>query len=468
MNFKRITHWFLLSSLLMFLFSCSDEATETQLVNLHTTAAEDVIAIEFPATTETVVQIKSLTALSVQGLKSNGIDSVSLSSQIDWSLSDGATSTIDKNGRLTAGPTAETITVTATLGILSTSIDIRISAAKFNQVVKLNPDDKLPINIEMCQSQTITPFGEYIDDSGTVEIRKVDNTVINKISWIISPPQSAYIKTADNTTTLYSLAAGDLIIQAKATSDYSGNEVTSDLNQTIGNGLSSIKICSGSATDYANCSMTSTSVEQDKEVSFIAIGQYTSGSYQNISRTSKWGISDDNMSAVLSNDFQQINVTGLKESTNSTLSLACGDINQTIGDDIDITQSIILNSAIDCSADTDCKASSVDITIKKLTAKFSEVTANENKLSDSDTYQISPQPDEIVLKVSVIQSNSSEPVDITDNKNLTYEIKSGDTVVEQKTNTPGTYTVLTTGTVKILLTYLGESFLVDIEILETP
>ncbi len=481
MNFKRITQWLILSSLIMLLIACSDEATEKQLVSLHTTAAQDVSTIEFPASTEEVVSINSLTAFSVQGLKSNGTDRVSLTSQIDWSLSGGALSSIDQDGRLTAAPTAESITVYATLGILSTSIDIRISAAKFDQVVSLNPDDKLPINIEMCQSQTITPFGNYIDANGNVEYRKVDNNVIKTIGWSIlnkadgSKSQNAYIETLGSTTTLYSLAAGDLIVQATATSAYSGNEATYEVSsQTIGNGLDSVKICYSSATDYASCSVTNPSVEQDKEISFVAIGQYASGSYQNISRTGKWGISNENMTAGFSNSIQQIDVKGSvvpadKDSTTSSLYVACGDIKETITGNI--TQGTILDSSVECSADTgtDCKSSYSNITIKQLSVESLTVKEGNNELTNATTYTLSTRPDEIVLKVFATYDKNSAPVEITDNAKLTHVITDleGNKVIEDKENTPGTFTVLNAGKTQIQFKYSNGSFTAIIEVPET-
>ncbi len=476
MNFKQLAQWFLFSSLMILLTACSDEARETELVNLHATADQDVTAIEFPATTETVVSINSLTAFSVQGVKSNGVDRVSLASQIEWSLSNGAASSIDKNGRLTAAATAESITVYAKLGILSTSIDIRISEAKFDRVVSLNPDDKLPVSIEMCQSQTITPFGVYIDASGIEETpRKVDNNVIKTITWSIlnkadsSESKNAYITTGSGgTITLHSLAAGDLIVKAKAISAYTGSEVTSDdLSQTIGNGLSSIKICSANASSYASCGVTSDSVEQDKDISFMAIGHYVSGSYQNISRTSKWGISNSNMSAILSSDLQQIDVTGgvvpgETLSTASNLSVACGDIDQTIPDDI--TQGIILASDISCS--TDCEQSSAAITIKQLSVESFNVTANDQTLTSNESLTLTrPVNNEIKLAIKVTFSNGEES-DITNSDGLSEEIITiNELEVIKQTDTARTYEVLQAGSAKIELNYRGKIFYARLEIL---
>ncbi len=467
MNFKQFAHWFLFSILVILLSACSDEAKETELVNLHATADQDVIAIEFPASTETVVSINSLTSFSVQGIKSNGVDRVSLASQIDWSLSNGAASKIDQNGRLTAAATAESITIYAKLGIVSASIDIRVSDAVFEQVISLN---KEPVTLDMCQSQTITPIGRYVGSLG-VEERKVDNTVIGNIEWTIlkatdnSPSQSAYIQTVGNTTTLYSLAPEELIIQAQET----GNPVTASFNQTIGDGLSSIKICSSGTTDYASCSVTSPEVEQDKKISFIAIGQYTSGSYQNISRTSKWGISNSNMSAILSSDLQQIEITGGEVpnetlSIASNLSVACGDIVQSITGDI--TQGIILDSDIACNAD--CQRSSTDITINQLTVETFDVTANENPLTSNESINLDLQPAEIKLVVKVTFSNGEER-DITLNTSLTDSIINVDgQVVIEGTDTLRTYKVLKAGTAKIQLDYRDEKFYAVIEIPETP
>ena len=465
---KPLVRVILFNVMMILLAACSDEAKEADLVNLYAMANQDVISIQFPSTTEDVVSINSLSAFSVQGIKSNGVDSITLSNQIEWSLSDGATSTIDQQGYLTAGPSAETISIIARLGILSTSIDIRVSDAVFDQVIRLDND---PVSLEMCQSQTITPIGRYIGTLGDEE-RKVDNTIIGNIQWSIlsaadnSPSQSAYIKTVGNTTILYGLAPAALIIQAQQT----GNPAIANLNQTIGNGLSSIKICNSSATDYTSCNTTSRSVEQGNEISFIAVGQYAAGGYQNISRTSKWGISNSNMTGALSSNLQQLDISAgvvpdEDTSTSSTLSVACGDINQSLP--ADITQGIVLNQTVECTSN--CQGATAAVTINQLSVTALKVTVNgsDNELTHSTTFNLdAPRPDEIALEVSATYSNSSNPVVITDNTSLSYEINdlNGNKVIEAKANTPGTFTVLNAGEAQIIIKYRNASFTARINI----
>ncbi len=456
--------------LLLQLTACSDEARETALIDLHTTAAQDVVSLQFPADTETVISVNSQTALSVLGLKSNAIDSVSLSSEIKWSLSANARSQISSNGVISAGPVAESLTVTATLGILSTSIDIRVSAAKFDQVISLNA---LPLSLDMCQSRQIQPQARYIDASGNTEERKLDNTLINSIEWIIlnasdlSISHSAYIETVNNVTTLYGLEATNVIIRARATSTYSGTLVTSgDISQDIGSALDSIKLCYSTANDYTSCSVSSPHIEQDKSLSFIAVGNYpsnTSSPYQNITRTTKWGLSNNYLSAVLSQDMQQIAVTGEQELQTSTLSYACGEIQQSISG-IDIAQGIILNSSVDCASN--CQGSSTPVTIDRLSVSSLDVSANATQLTHNQALTLTA-PLEIEFVVTAHYSNG-EQADITSDSSLSYYIINIDgqpTVIEAVAGTPGSYTVLNSGTAKIQLDYRGKTFIAIIEIL---
>jgi hypothetical protein len=217
--------------------------------------------------------------------------------------------------------------------------------------------------------------------------------------------------------------------------------------------------------------VASASVEQDNEISFIAIGHYSSGSYLNISRTSKWGISNSNMSASLSSNLRQINITGEEVpgeelSTTSTLSAACGEINQAIPVNIDITQGIIvLDQTVDCTSN--CQSTSATITIKQLSVTSLKVIANvDNELTSAKTLDLSSRPDEIVLEVSAIYSNSSEAVVITDNEKLSYTIDDldGNVVIEAKANTPGTFTVLSAGVAQIIINYRNKYFTARINI----
>jgi len=250
MNFKTC-YQSGLYALFIFLSACSS-GDETNLVDLHTVANQDIISISFPADTETTLSINSEYDFNLQGLKSNGVDITTINGDIQWSLSEGAVSTIDQNGHFTASANAELITITADFGFLSDSIEIKISSAKFDQVVELDEDVLI---VDMCRSQTFTPIGLYIDENNNEEIRPVDSITINTIDWIIrdqenDPSQRAYIETLDNQATLQTLAEGNIVIQAVAVSQYSNTEVTSvDFDQAITNNLNSIKLCSSSASD---------------------------------------------------------------------------------------------------------------------------------------------------------------------------------------------------------------------------
>lgn len=448
---------------LIFLIACNS-GDETHLVDLSTTASLDIIAINFPIDIETILSINSETDFSLQGLKSNGVDSVTIASHIEWSLSEDAVSSIDQRGHFTAGNSAELITLNAKFGILSESIQIKVSSAKFDQVVQLNQQ---PFSIDMCRSQAIKPVGRFVDENGDEEIRPVDSTVINTIEWIIRDSvdnelsQRAYIETSANQATLYTLAAGKIVIQATATSLITGNDVTSiDFNQTLNNGLNNIKLCLASDSDLANCNKTDLEAEEDSVLSVIAVGTYQAvdgaNFNENISRNSKWGISDTaNASIGFSTDRQQLEITGEKENSTATLSVACGDIDQPIDGIQDLSQGITLGTLVSCSS-VDCLVSSAAIDIDELGVDSLEVSANGIDLTDNESISLTQRPLEISLIVRANFSNSTNPV-ITDDNSLVYTITpptdGQPDVIEEKSGSQGVFTVLGQGTAKINLEF---------------
>lgn len=471
MNFKiinRICGY----ALFVFLFACIDADDETNLINLHTAASQDIISISFPADTETTLSINSQFDFNLQGLKSNGVDTIPITTDTQWSLSDGAISSIDQNGLLSASATAEIITVTAQFGIFSESIEIRVSEAEFDQVVELNEST---FTVNMCRSQAIKPIGRYVDALNNEEIRPVDSITISTIEWIIreqsdnSLSQRAHIETLNNQATLHTLAEGNIIIQAKAFSQLSNSDVTSvDFNQPIDNNLNSIKLCDSSDTDLTNCNVpTDLSVEKDTVISLIAVANYQasdgSNFNENISKNSKWGIDSPlNASIAFPADRQHLEMTGLIEETTATVSVACGDIDQAI-DAIDITTGVVLDTAVSCSSTT-CSETSKLINIDQLAVSSLEVSANDTELVSDEALKLSTAPVEITLITTAFFSNNTDE-NVTADSDLTYRVTEGrNTVIEQKLNSPGIYTVLDSGTVKIEIEFRREIFYVFIEI----
>lgn len=453
------------------LTACNDADDETNLVNLHATANQNIISISFPADTETIISINSQFDFNLQGLHANGVDTTPVTDDIQWSLSDNALSVIDQNGLFVASATAELITLTAQLGIFSESIDIEVSAAEFDQVVLL---DQTGITIDMCRSQTFKPIGRYYDQNNNPEDRPVDSITINTIEWIIreqsdnSLSQRAHIETLNNQSTLHSLAEGDISIQAKAFSPYSNSDVTSaGFNQQIDNNLNTIKLCDSSDTDLNSCDVpTDLSVEQDKAISLIAVANYQasdgSNFNENISKNSKWGNSSPlNASIAFSADRQQLDVTGLNESTTATVSVACGDIDEAI-DTIDITTGVILDTAVSCSNSTICSVASKSIDIDLLNVTSLEVKANDTELINAEALTLSNRPAEITLVTTAVFSNNTREIVTGD---VTYSITKGrDTVIEDKLNSPGIFTVLDKGTAEVKIDFRGEVFYALIEI----
>ena len=454
----------------MFLNACSNAGDETHLVDLHTAASQDIISINFPADTESIISINSQYNFSLEGQKSNGVDTIT--NDIQWSLSDGAISTINQSGHFTASANAELITVTAQFGFLSESIDIKVSSAAFDQVVQL---DENTLVVDMCRSQVLTPIGSYIDDNGNEEIRPVDNITINTIDWIVlnqednNSSQRAYIEILDSQAYLHTLAEGNIIIQAKAFSQVSDSEVTSvDFDQAITNNLNSIKLCYSNASDLANCFVAEASVEKGKTISLISVGNYQaldgSDFDENITANSQWGVEDvSNASIALSTDRQQLDITGEIEESSTIVSVACGEIEQAI-DSIDISQGVILDTSVSCSSDISCLTTSTSISIDQLTVTSLSVSANDTDLISSESLTLSVRPDEISLIITASFTDNTQ-TNITNDSDLISSITAGkDDVIEEITDSPGIYTVLGSGTAEIKLDFRGETFYALIEI----
>ncbi|GMR01344.1 MAG: hypothetical protein BMS9Abin19_0718 [Gammaproteobacteria bacterium] len=464
MNFKSI-YSFIICSLLLILAACSNTENETKLVDLFTTASQDLIAIDFPAgTTEDIISINTFVDYTIEGLKSNGVDTVPVNN-ITWSLSAGAISTINQNGRLSTGSVAEVITINAKVGILTTSLNITVSAAKFDQVIKLN---STPVLVNMCQTQQIKPIGSYLNDDGTEEIRPVDNSVINTITWLIrnqedvspspTPSQRAFIKTENNLTELQALETGNVIIQARAKSLSSGNIITSaDFNQTLDHNLNSLKLCLKSETDLAACILSNTDVVEKNTVSLMAVANYQAADgtsfNQNISAFSKWGIDNTNNATIaFSADRQQLNVTGNIPDSTATISVACGNIEQTVLDS-EIENGVVLNTSITCaSGNLNCLRSTASVNIIGQTTITSlTVTANGAALVDNTALILTIQPITITLNVTANFSDGSSQ-DVTADTGTTYTNQT-DTIIADIIGTPGAYTVLGDGDAVIQIVF---------------
>lgn len=471
MNF-RFSGLFLIALALPFFFACSDKEKETPLVNQIITASQDIIAINFPDDTETTLSIGSEYTFKLQGLKSNGVDIVDINQDIRWSLSVDAKSTIDKNGKLTAANTVEYITLTAQLGILITSIDIHISAAKFDRVVALHDAD---ISIEMCQTKNITPIGRYIDENGNAEIRPVDSTVIDTIEWNLlddqnNPSHSAYIKVIDKQTTLTSLEAANIKITATAISQNNGNNITSEVfDLSIGSGLSLLKICNANENNLSNCSLGNIDLEGNTRYPVIAVGRYVNadGSNQNINITAatKWGADNpDIITLSLSSNSQQLEISGNITNSSTSLALACGTIRQSM-ETVDISQGILLNEAPSCTADDPgCLQASITVNVNGLQITALEVSANNIDLNHNQLLTLSSRPSEISLQVNGNFSDGSRQ-NLTDDTDLSYLlIATQPAVIEAVDGSNGVYRVLAAGTAEIQLQYQGTIFIALIKI----
>ncbi|VAW50521.1 hypothetical protein MNBD_GAMMA06-2259 [hydrothermal vent metagenome] len=469
MNFKSI-YSFIVCSLFFMLTACSDAENEKDLVDLFTTASQDLIAIQFiDGTTEDIISIDTFFDYSIEGLKSNGVDVIPISDNIEWSLSDGATSTIDQNGRLSTGSVAETITVNAKFGILITSFSVFVSAAKFDKVIELN---STTVAINLCQSQSINPIGSYIDDDGSEEIRPVDNTTINTITWLIrnqeddTASQRAFIKTENSQAELQALETGNVIIQARATSLNSGAVVTSDdFNQTLDHNLNSLKLCLKSNTGLNTCTLNNTEVIKDNTISLMTVANYqaSNGSNfdQDVSALSKWGTDDTDIATIaLSADRQQLNITGNTANSTVAISVACGNVEQTVQNS-DIEEGVVLTEPVTCAnGNINCLDATADVGItENIQTDLDSLTVTVNNATLTDgTALIIPgqQPITIILVVTAnFSDNTTE--DVTADSDVTYNNQTT-TVIDQVAGTPGTYTVLAAGQAEVEMTFQGITF----------
>lgn len=472
MSFRNLVV-FLFSGLLVSLMTaCSDSEREDKLVDLFTTASLDIVAISFPAdSTEEIVSINSFSDYTVQGLKSNGVDTVAINDNIVWSLSQGAVSTIDQNGRLSAGSTAENITITATVGQLSASQPVRVSDAKFDQVVMLN---STAVTINMCQAQQITPIGRYVNDDGSEEIREVDSSIIDTITWIISneeggtPSQRAIIKTENSQAFLQAFEIGNVVIRARAMSVSSGEIVTSeDFNQTIDNNLNSLKLCLKSDSDLAACSLSDTDVVEDNVVSLQAVGNYQasdgSSFNQNISAYSKWGIDDSTIATIaFSSDRQQVDVTGVTPDATAKVSVACGNIQQNVTNDA-LQNGVILDETVTCgNGFLGCVVTSVNMPVVENTVSSLSVTANGTSLVDGTALVLDTRPDTIVLNVTASFADGSEE-NVTDDADTNYDNQTV-LIITGVSSVSGEYTVLNPGDAEIQITNGAADFTARITI----
>lgn len=470
MHFKTV-YGFFYFFLFLLVAACSDADKEKALVDLFTTASQDLISISFPAATETLISIDTFVDYEIEGLKTNGVDVVPVSSDIVWSLSDGAVSTIDQSGRLRSGPVAELVTITAKFGILTATQDVTISAAKFDQVIQLNVT---PVTIGLCQAQTLQPVGSYLNDDGSEEIRTVDNTVINTITWLVrnqeddSPSQRALIKTVNSIVQLQALEAGNVIIQAQAKSLSSGSIVTSsDFNQVLNNSMNSFKLCQSTTTDLTTCTLDSVDIIENSLVSVISVANFqaSNGSsfYQNISELSKWGTdSTNNVSLAFSADRQQINVTGNITGTTANISAACGKIVEPVLDS-EIKNGVALDVPVTCAiGNLDCLTNTAAVNVTSKTVTSLTVTANNLALVDDTALVLASRPNAITLNVTANYSDNSIQ-DITADTNIIYNNRSV-LVAIAISGSPGEYTVLRAGNVDIQVIFQGQIFIVKVTV----
>lgn len=468
--FSRLLCALVLSTTLLGMTSCGEAEDEARLLNLFTLAELDIVDLTFPVEdNEPIISIDSFFDYSIRGLKSNMVDTIEISSDIVWSISDGATSTIDQNGRLTTGSVEETVTITATVGLLSASQQVFVSAAQFDQVVQFNAD---PVEVGMCQQTEIVPVGRYVRADMTEEIRRVDNADINSIEWIVlnkedsSASQRAGVITTDNVTVVRGFESGDVIVQAKAFSKSAGVDVTSvDFDQTVDNNVLSLKLCDGDAPNLTTCTPSNVIVAEEVTDSVKVVGRIQASNgfifNQNITALSKWGIDNTaNASIALSTDREQLDITGNIENTGATVSVACGDIEQAVTNE-QLNDGVVLGEAVSCaSGSTTCVSTSGQVEIRENVPDSIAVTVNGISARDNAELPLTGVVTSLQLEVRAVFSVAGS-VDITADSGVSYTVRTPNSIVAVA-GVPGRYNVVVSDLAVIDINYLDLDFTVRV------
>ena len=149
----------------------------------------------------------------------------------------------------------------------------------------------------------------------------------------------------------------------------------------------------------------------------------------------------------------------------TSLSTACGAIEQALAG-IEISEGVILQSAVSCQESGNCAQTSVSLSIDRLTVESLEVSIDDTELTDGSAVFLDSQPAELELSVSANFINDSVRV-ITEDPELIYDIltvTNQAAILEEKSDSPGVFTVLGAGTARIQLEYRDVIFEVVVEI----
>ncbi|HEB83184.1 MAG TPA: hypothetical protein ENJ11_10020 [Gammaproteobacteria bacterium] len=468
MHFRAV-YTFFFYILLLLLAGCSNTEDEEDLVNLFAVASLDLVAINFPADSETLVSTDTFVDYRLEGTKSDGTSNVPITKNISWSVSSGAASSINSNGRLTTGSAGEVITLTARVGYLTASLEVTVSDARFDRVVQLSSQ---PVELNRCQSARLYPVGRYVRDDGTEEIRAVDNTIINTITWLVfnaedsSPSQRARVRTENSIATLQAFASGNIILRAQAYSPYNDSIVTSgDFSQTLDNNLINLKLCRQSDTSLVSCTLGNPDLGENQTLAVVSLAEYRDSSgasnWENISALSKWGIDNPSYAEIsLSADRSWLNIKALQAGTSPTVSVACGTIEQSITDS-QLEEGVVLTEAVSCaSGSTDCDADSSQITIGN-SVSLSSLSVTANGLALQDNVELGINDTTVILRVTAHYSDGSSK-DVTTDTETLYNRRNN--VLTEDTDQsgqviPGQYIAdQSPGTAEIQITYQGQTF----------
>jgi len=225
-------------------------------------------------------------------------------------------------------------------------------------------------------------------------------------------------------------------------------------------------LCLKSETDLAACTLVNKDVVENNIVALQAVANYQAGDGsnfdENITELTKWGIDNSNATIALSVDRQQLDVVGVTAGTTTTISAACGNIEQTVTDG-QITNGVVLTTPVSCAAgNLNCVLTTEAMSVVAATITSLSITANDVDLVDNVALVLTAQPIAIALDVTANFANSDSRV-VTDDVNVTYNNLSTN-VITAVVGAPGEYTVDAAGDAEVQVVFQGEIFTVKITI----
>ncbi len=261
---------------LLILVSCGgvevDEGAESELANdtASATATLDYINVT-PGTS--IIDINASVQMVATGIFTDNT-SENLSASVDWSVDNPAVASISDDGLL-QGLAAGTVTVTASDGQYSDSAVVTVNT---NAISPQSISVTAPTTNNTMQagsSMQLDAFGDF-GSSGTTNIN-------NSVVWSVSDPAIASVS---STGVLTALSNG--VVTVTATS----GSVSQSITVTVG------AIPVQVTLDSIVLTPTSSVVDEGATIQFIATGNYSDNSTQNLNSSANWSVSDPTIASI--------------------------------------------------------------------------------------------------------------------------------------------------------------------------